>query len=449
MIVDRMNMDSFREAMNNSYLPSSVAVVSENNATNTVKTFEDDSFDKNLNKELDNLDNIIGQKNNDSYLNSIKSDDRVNENENYRDNEPHRNSEHDSKDADNHIKNQQDNSNSDDNPNNIDSNDKKKHDTEKVSSSEQEKTTAEKNAKSNKSEGTTKSNEEFKEHIKQQIAQAKELGNIKENAGENKNTANTGNLSKTVIDNLEKQHTKQTQDKNNSQNQQQNKAENETSSDQRLKDPDIEKNDSKTSFKQELKTAKKNAATDLTFSQVDNIKDPQQLNDIKIKKALAQQSPNLLEQYQGIKEKITGSVENSIKMLVANGENRVTMNLHPPELGKVQVELVIKDSQINAKINTENVAVKEVIMSNLDQLKSNLANAGTQVNKFDVEVGGFKSQFEQQTGFNRNGSGSGKGKGGNGNGYQSGQDSGDLQSGQIMNNKALTFFLGRSINCLI
>jgi flagellar hook-length control protein FliK len=59
------------------------------------------------------------------------------------------------------------------------------------------------------------------------------------------------------------------------------------------------------------------------------------------------------------------------------------------------VELVVQDNQVTAKINTENAAVKEVILANLDQLKSNLINAGTQINKFDVEVGGFKNYFEQ------------------------------------------------------
>ena len=100
-------------------------------------------------------------------------------------------------------------------------------------------------------------------------------------------------------------------------------------------------------------------------------------------------------------------------MMVSEGENRVSINLHPPELGKIQVELVVKDNHVHARINTENAAVKEVIMTNLDQLKSNIENAGISVTKFDVEVGGFRNQFDQQ--FSE---GNSNGRGGSGSGSQ-------------------------------
>jgi flagellar hook-length control protein FliK len=111
----------------------------------------------------------------------------------------------------------------------------------------------------------------------------------------------------------------------------------------------------------------------------------------------------------------------------------------------VQVELVVQDNQVTAKINTENAAVKEVILTNLDQLKSNLTNAGTQINKFDVEVGGFKNHFERQ--FSKEGSTNGRHQGGTGHGPP--QDSNELMPDQVKNQQALTFYLGRSINCLI
>ena len=181
-----------------------------------------------------------------------------------------------------------------------------------------------------------------------------------------------------------------------------------------------------------------------TFNLLDqNNKQMDQVKEIQVKKVLNHQ--NMFEQYQGLKDKVTESVENSIKFLMTNGESRVTMQLQPPELGKVEVELLIKDNQVTAKINTESIAVKEVILSNLDQLKSNLASAGTGVDKFDVEVGGFKNQLDQH--FSDGGSG---GSGNREKGNEGGtQDPNEPMPGKIKNHQALTHFLGRSINVVI
>ena len=168
-----------------------------------------------------------------------------------------------------------------------------------------------------------------------------------------------------------------------------------------------------------------------------------QVNDAQVTKTYSQS--NLYEQYQLLRDKISGTIENSIKLLISSGESKATIQLHPPELGRLQVELITHENQVTAKINTENVAVKEVILSNLNQLKSNLENAGTQITKFDVEVGGFKNQFEQNF---SNGETGGKRRG-RGGGYLPAQDSDELKPNEIRNYAALTAYLGRSINCLI
>lgn len=169
----------------------------------------------------------------------------------------------------------------------------------------------------------------------------------------------------------------------------------------------------------------------------------QQLNGIKVKQVFGQQ--NVFNQYQIFQEKIAHSVENSIKFLISSGESRAVIQLHPPELGRVQMELVVHDNQVTAKINTENAAVKEVILANLEQLKSNLANAGTQINKFDVEVGGFKNYYEQH--FSQRGTGN-AGQQGSAH-IELSLDGNELMLDQVINQQALTFYLGRRINCLI
>jgi len=99
----------------------------------------------------------------------------------------------------------------------------------------------------------------------------------------------------------------------------------------------------------------------------------------------------LFEQYQEISDKILNKVDNVIKYMATKGTEAVSIRLQPPELGKIHIELTVKNNSIHAKIHTENIAVKEIILTNLDQLKSGIENNGFNINKLDVEVGGFKN----------------------------------------------------------
>ncbi|MCP5046920.1 MAG: hypothetical protein GY940_07090 [bacterium] len=207
-----------------------------------------------------------------------------------------------------------------------------------------------------------------------------------------------------------------------------------------------DKKDETSLLKDQPKTKTSQTGQDNLFIDLlnNNTKNTPQVNQIKVEKALNYQG--MADQFQGIKDRVTENVENSIKFLLASGESRVTMRLNPPELGKVEVELIMKDNQVNARVTTENIAVKEVILNNLDQLKSNLANAGTGIDKFDVEVGGFKNQFDQH--FSDGKSGGGKqGNGGDSDGTP--VDPNEPMPGKIKNHRALSVYLGRSINVVI
>jgi len=219
-----------------------------------------------------------------------------------------------------------------------------------------------------------------------------------------------------------------------------------TAEKQQMKSPEVEKKDDPSSFKNELNTAKNKANPDGTFNVgTVNTREAQPVKtEIKIQKLLHQQ--NIREQYGVIKDNVLNSVDNGIKMMLSHGENRVSIKLHPPELGKIQVELIVKDNHVNARINTENAAVKEVIMANLGQLKSNIENAGITVQKFDVEVGGFRNHFDRQSSDDTSG-GNGRGK----------KEDIELQlpgdpdwlPDKIIRQTSYSYFLGRSINYLV
>jgi flagellar hook-length control protein FliK len=73
--------------------------------------------------------------------------------------------------------------------------------------------------------------------------------------------------------------------------------------------------------------------------------------------------------------------------MVQGGIQRTTVELSPPELGKIQLSLVIENGQIRAVLGTESLAVKELIDANLNQLSSQLESLGFSVQSFQVMVG--------------------------------------------------------------
>lgn len=199
-----------------------------------------------------------------------------------------------------------------------------------------------------------------------------------------------------------------------------------------------------TQVKTEPKAVKEGPAVDnnLNITPVQD-RTPQLQNEIKVQKLLDQNANP--EQARMLKDQIVGTVENNIKMMISEGDNKVSIQLHPPELGKVQVELVVKDNRIDARINTENVAVKEVILNNLNQLKVNIEELGISINKFDVEVGGFKNHFDGQFDEGDANGGGGTGQGG---GSEVLEDS-DWLPDKVIRQQALSMFLGSSINYLV
>ena len=79
------------------------------------------------------------------------------------------------------------------------------------------------------------------------------------------------------------------------------------------------------------------------------------------------------------------------------------MQLKPPALGRLV--LTIDNSGKNMKVNivTENVAAREILISNSSELKSVLSNSGVTLERFDVDMNsGFRQSMadaKHQTDF--------------------------------------------------
>ncbi len=76
------------------------------------------------------------------------------------------------------------------------------------------------------------------------------------------------------------------------------------------------------------------------------------------------------------------------KMLIMfrAGEYQSRLQITPPELGKLDIDLVIKNGHVQANLSAESSAVKEIIEANLNQLKQQLNSQGLTIDKFNVMV---------------------------------------------------------------
>jgi flagellar hook-length control protein FliK len=93
-------------------------------------------------------------------------------------------------------------------------------------------------------------------------------------------------------------------------------------------------------------------------------------------------------------------------VMIKNGEQSGKLIIQPPELGKIDINLTIKDGNVQAHLNTENYAVKQIIETNLNQLKQQLTDQGLTIEQFSVSVGSQHKQFADDNSKPWNGKGS-------------------------------------------
>jgi flagellar hook-length control protein FliK len=79
----------------------------------------------------------------------------------------------------------------------------------------------------------------------------------------------------------------------------------------------------------------------------------------------------------------------SSKLQLKNGEtvNEVKIKLTPEALGDLMIKITMERGIVNARAIVENPVVKQIIESNLFELKENLKSQGINFDKFEVLVG--------------------------------------------------------------
>ena len=102
------------------------------------------------------------------------------------------------------------------------------------------------------------------------------------------------------------------------------------------------------------------------------------------------------------REELFSQIVERAKVVINNGGNKMEVNLKPEHLGRLQLKVTIENEVVTARFVAESQQVKEIIESNLGQLKQNLQENGMQVDSILVSVGNQPGNdgFEQAT-YNR------------------------------------------------
>jgi len=85
------------------------------------------------------------------------------------------------------------------------------------------------------------------------------------------------------------------------------------------------------------------------------------------------------------------------RILISADTTKLEMQLNPEHLGKLYVEIVESDGVITAKLETQNMAVKEALEMQIADLKVNLNQAGVKVDSVEVTIASheFERNLEQ------------------------------------------------------
>jgi hypothetical protein len=69
-----------------------------------------------------------------------------------------------------------------------------------------------------------------------------------------------------------------------------------------------------------------------------------------------------------------------------NNQNRLTLQLEPKDLGKLNIQMAVRQNQVTATIIAENPMAKEALEEQIGQLRNSLSQQGLNLERFDVSL---------------------------------------------------------------
>ncbi|MBM7555342.1 flagellar hook-length control protein FliK [Halanaerobacter jeridensis] len=95
-------------------------------------------------------------------------------------------------------------------------------------------------------------------------------------------------------------------------------------------------------------------------------------------------------------QNILNQMNNKINFNAVKQGNKITMQLEPEFLGKIQMKIGVENGSVTAKILAENNGVKDLLNGNLTKLKTTLEQKGIEIDQFDVSVGYQEEELAEQ-----------------------------------------------------
>jgi flagellar hook-length control protein FliK len=86
-------------------------------------------------------------------------------------------------------------------------------------------------------------------------------------------------------------------------------------------------------------------------------------------------------------------VADKMRLGLKKGTTTLKIELEPPSLGRLQIELSVKDNQMRALLIVETPQAKQILESNLNQLRTALESQQIEIEKFSVSLGNEHTSF--------------------------------------------------------
>nr|NJM03147.1 flagellar hook-length control protein FliK [Desulfobacula sp.] len=111
--------------------------------------------------------------------------------------------------------------------------------------------------------------------------------------------------------------------------------------------------------------------------------------------------PDMQSGTEGVKAKpglkdlpayVTHQVSKSLVRAINQGESVLKLQLKPPELGRLVMTIENTGNNMKVSIITDNQAAKEILVSNINDIRTALSNSGVTLERFDVDM---NSNFQQ------------------------------------------------------
>ena len=94
-------------------------------------------------------------------------------------------------------------------------------------------------------------------------------------------------------------------------------------------------------------------------------------------------------------DKIIGQITNEIKEAAANDGGRVKITLNPPSLGKLEMDVTVRNGKVEVVLVADNKDVQQTLNTHIDKLKGSLQNQGLTIDRCDVFMQDKREEYQQ------------------------------------------------------